>query len=112
MRTKVLAANWKMNKTPDETRSFFRDFLPLVTGHDRDEIAVCPPFVDLCAAVEAARGSNVAIGCSTAAFKARREWLTDTCRRHGGGNYLPSRVTAAELSARSPAYAPSSIILF
>src|ERR1700747_494347 len=62
MRKKVIAANWKMYKTPDQARDFFRDFLPLVSGHERDEIVVCPPFVDLPAAVEVARGSNVAIG--------------------------------------------------
>jgi triosephosphate isomerase (TIM) len=62
MRKKLMAANWKMYKTPDQTRDFFRDFLPLVEKHDRDEIAVCPPFVNVPAAVEAARGSNIAIG--------------------------------------------------
>jgi triosephosphate isomerase len=62
MRKKVIAANWKMYKTPDQTRDFFRDFLPLVAGHDRDEIVVCPPFIDIFAAIEAAKGSNVAVG--------------------------------------------------
>ena len=62
MRKKLITANWKMYKNPDQARDFFRDFLPLVSGHDRDEIAVCPPFIDLPAAVEAAKGSNVAIG--------------------------------------------------
>ena len=62
MRKKLMAANWKMYKTPDQTRDFFRDFLPLVKKHDRDEITVCPPFLDVPAAVEAAKGSNVAIG--------------------------------------------------
>jgi triosephosphate isomerase (TIM) len=61
-RKKLMAANWKMYKNPDQTRAFFRDFLPQVAGHDRDEIAVCTPFVCLPAAVEAAQGSNVAIG--------------------------------------------------
>ncbi len=56
MRTKLIAANWKMYKTPEQTREFFRDFLPLVAGHTRDEIVVCPPDVDLAAAVEAAKG--------------------------------------------------------
>jgi triosephosphate isomerase (TIM) len=62
MRKKVIAANWKMYKTPDQACDFFRDFLPLVSGHDRDEIVVCPPFIDLPAAIEAAKGSNVSIG--------------------------------------------------
>jgi len=61
-RTKLIAANWKMYKTPDQTRNFFRDFLPQVSGHTRDEIVVCPPYIDLAAAVEAVKGSNVAIG--------------------------------------------------
>ena len=26
MRKKVMAANWKMYKTPDETREYFREF--------------------------------------------------------------------------------------
>ena len=62
MRKKVIAANWKMYKTPDQARDFFRDFLPLVKDHDRDEIVVCTPYIDLAASVEAARGSNVAVG--------------------------------------------------
>jgi triosephosphate isomerase len=66
MRKKLIAANWKMYKTPDQTRDFFRDFLPLIHGHDRnegrDEIVVCPTYLCLEAAVTAAKGSNVAIG--------------------------------------------------
>jgi triosephosphate isomerase len=70
MRKKVLAANWKMYKTPDETRDYFRDFLPLVAGHDRDEIVVCPPYTDVATALEAARGSNVAVGVQNVHWKA------------------------------------------
>ncbi len=70
MRKRVMAANWKMNKTPDETRDYFRDFLPLVAGHDRDEIVVCPPYVDVDAAIKAAAGSNVAIGVQNVHWKA------------------------------------------
>lgn len=69
-RTKVLAANWKMFKTPDETTAFFRDFLPLVSGHTRDEIVVCPPYTDVAAAIEAAHGSNVSIGVQNVHWKA------------------------------------------
>ncbi len=62
MRTKLIAANWKMYKTPEQTTEFFREFLPLVADHTRDEIVVCPSFTGLRAAVEAAGGSNVAVG--------------------------------------------------
>jgi triosephosphate isomerase (TIM) len=69
-RKKVIAANWKMNKTSDETRAFFRDFLPLVAGHDRDEIVVCPPYTSVDAALACAQGSNVAIGVQNVHWKA------------------------------------------
>jgi triosephosphate isomerase len=61
-RKKLIAANWKMYKTPEQTEAFFGQFLAMVYEHARDEIAVCPPFVDLPAAVGAAKGSNVAVG--------------------------------------------------
>ncbi len=69
MRKKMMAANWKMNKTPDETRTFFREFLPLVAGHDRDEIVVCPPYTDVDAAIAAVKGSSVAIGVQNVHWK-------------------------------------------
>jgi triosephosphate isomerase len=78
MRTKVLAANWKMYKTPDLTRDFFRDFLPMVAGHSRDEIVICPPFLDLPAALEAAKGSNVAIGGQNVHWKEEGAFTGET----------------------------------
>jgi triosephosphate isomerase len=70
MRKKVMAANWKMYKNPDETRAYFREFLPMVAGHGRDEIVVCPPYTDVDAAIASARGSNVAIGVQNVHWKA------------------------------------------
>jgi triosephosphate isomerase (TIM) len=68
-RKKLIAANWKMYKKPDQTREFFREFLPQVAGHERDEIVVCPPYIDLKAAVEAIQGSQVAIGAQNVHWK-------------------------------------------
>ena len=62
MRKKLIAANWKMYKTPEEARSFVRDFLPLVAEQERDEIVLCVPYIDLAATLEAVRGSNVRVG--------------------------------------------------
>jgi len=62
MRKKLIAANWKMYKTPAETRDFFSAFLPLIADHTRDEICVCPPYIDIPAAIEAAQGSAISIG--------------------------------------------------
>ncbi len=68
-RKKVIAANWKMYKNPEQTKQFFQDFLPMVAGHDRDEIVVCPPNVDLRASLDAAKGSAVAIGAQNVYWK-------------------------------------------
>lgn len=78
MRTKVIAANWKMYKTPDQTRDFFRDFLPLVGDQTRDEIVVCPPFLDLPAALESAKGSNVAVGAQNVHWKEEGAFTGET----------------------------------
>ena len=61
-RTKLIAANWKMYKTPAEAQAFVGAFLPLVAGHTRDEITLCAPFVCLPALVEAVRGTTLGVG--------------------------------------------------
>jgi triosephosphate isomerase (TIM) len=78
MRTKVIAANWKMYKIPDQTREFFRNFLPLVSAHTRDEIVVCPPFLDLPAALAATQGSHVAIGGQNVHWKEEGAFTGET----------------------------------
>jgi triosephosphate isomerase len=70
MRKKLIAGNWKMYKTSDEARVFLQDFLPLVAGHTRDEIVVCPPYTSVAAAIEEARGTNVAVGVQNVHWKA------------------------------------------
>ena len=61
-RKALIAANWKMHKTPAEAKAFTDAFLPLVAGHDRDEIALFPSVTSLATVVEAVKGSNVAAG--------------------------------------------------
>src|SRR5438045_7519015 len=46
-RKKLIAANWKMYKTPPEAKKFCEEFLPLIAGHTRDEIAICAPYIDI-----------------------------------------------------------------
>jgi len=62
MRTPLMAGNWKMYKTPAQTKEFFAAFLPLVAEAKHCEIAICPPFVNIAAAVDAAKVSRVGIG--------------------------------------------------
>ncbi|MDR3740676.1 MAG: triose-phosphate isomerase [Terracidiphilus sp.] len=67
-RKKLIAANWKMYKTSAEAKAFVEAFLPLVAGHTRDEIALFPSPVLLPTVIEAAKGSNVAIGAQNIHF--------------------------------------------
>ena len=61
LRKAVIAGNWKMNKTPAETTALINEMKPLVANADCGVI-VCVPFVDLCAVLEAAKGSNISVG--------------------------------------------------
>ena len=79
MRRKVIAANWKMYKTPDQALSFFREFLPLVAGHDRDEVVVCPPCLAIPCSVEATRDSNVAIGAQDMHWEKEGAYTGEIC---------------------------------
>jgi triosephosphate isomerase len=68
-RKKLIAANWKMYKNPEQTKQFFKDFLPLVAGHDRDEIVICPPYIDLHAAIELVKGTQMGVGAQNVYWK-------------------------------------------
>jgi triosephosphate isomerase len=61
MRKPVMAGNWKMHKTAAQTSDFLRKFAPLVANSTHCEMVICPPFVNLQAAVDAAP-SSVEIG--------------------------------------------------
>ncbi len=61
VRKAVIAGNWKMNKTPSETTALIGEMKPLVADAGCD-VVLCVPFVDIHAAVEAAKGSNIKIG--------------------------------------------------
>ncbi|MGC2298090.1 MAG: triose-phosphate isomerase [Acidobacteriaceae bacterium] len=67
-RKPLIAANWKMYKTPAQAQEFMKNFLPLVTNHDRDEIVVCPSFTSISVVIAAVTGSGVAIGAQNMHF--------------------------------------------
>jgi triosephosphate isomerase len=62
MRTPLMAGNWKMYKTPQETSQFFAAFVPAVAASKHCDIAICPSFVNIAAAVDAVKGTRVGIG--------------------------------------------------
>ncbi|SEF55515.1 triosephosphate isomerase [Bryocella elongata] len=65
MRKPVIAGNWKMYKTPQESLAFLEAFLPLVADHTRDEIFLFPSITSLSSALQAVAGTNVHAGAQT-----------------------------------------------
>src|SRR5207237_2180111 len=62
MRRPIIAGNWKMYKTVQETCAFFDEFRPLVANSGHCEVVICPSFVSLPGAVDATRNTRIEIG--------------------------------------------------
>ena len=56
----VIAGNWKMNKTPAEATALIEAIKPLVKDASCD-VVVGVPFIDIPAALEATKGSNIGV---------------------------------------------------
>src|SRR5699024_7972655 len=62
MRKKVIAGNWKMNKSLQEAQDFIKEVTEKIEASDKAEAIVCAPYVYLPALVEAVKGSPVKVG--------------------------------------------------
>jgi triosephosphate isomerase (TIM) len=67
MRIPLLAANWKMYKTPAEARSFVSTFLQTAIPANV-EVAIFPPAIDLPATLDSAKGSTLHVGAQNIYF--------------------------------------------
>lgn len=67
-RTKIIAGNWKMNKTPTEAVALIEELKPLV-ANDEVDVVFCVPAIDIIPAVEAVKGSNIHIGAENMYFE-------------------------------------------
>ena len=65
MRKPLIAANWKMYKTPQESLAFLREFLPLVKDHTASQISIFPTMSSLGYVIEATKDTNVSAGAQT-----------------------------------------------
>ena len=61
-RKTVIAGNWKMNKTPTETKAFMTEFKTIMPKGRWCDVALCVPAVCIPAAVRAMRETRVGIG--------------------------------------------------
>jgi triosephosphate isomerase len=68
MRRKIIAGNWKMNKTPSETVALLNELKPLVATEEAD-VVFCVPAVSLIPAIETVKGTNIAIGAENMHFE-------------------------------------------
>jgi triosephosphate isomerase (TIM) len=68
MRRKIIAGNWKMNKTPAEAVALINELKPLVVTEEAD-VVFCVPAVSLTTAIEAAKGTNIEIGAQNMYFE-------------------------------------------
>jgi triosephosphate isomerase len=69
MRKLLIAANWKMYKTPTESTAFLTSFFPLVKQNTTAEIVLCPAMTSLPALVDAAKSRSVFIGAQNMHWK-------------------------------------------
>jgi triosephosphate isomerase len=69
MRKPFISANWKMNKTIDETVEFINAFLPLVKDINDVDILITPPFTSLSTASGFLKGTNIRLGAQNVFYE-------------------------------------------
>ena len=57
----LIAGNWKLHKGPAETAAFCAALRDRAASFDGVDVAVCPPFPSLAAAVQALAGTEIAV---------------------------------------------------
>ena len=60
-RRKIVAGNWKMNKTPSQAAELIKELIPMVADADVD-VVICTPATDLAIATELTKCTNIAVG--------------------------------------------------
>ncbi len=68
MRRKIVAGNWKMNKTPTEAVKLVNTLKPLVKSDDVD-VVFCVPAIDIIPVADAVKDSNIAVGAENMYFE-------------------------------------------
>ena len=67
-RRRIIAGNWKMNKTPSEAVALVNELKDLVKN-DNVDVVYCVPAIDIVPVVEATKGTNVAVGAENMYFE-------------------------------------------
>ena len=70
MRKKIIAGNWKMNVKPSETAALVKEIAEATKDYANVDIVCCTPAIDIPAAVEACKGTQVEAGAENAHWEA------------------------------------------
>ena len=70
MRKKIIAGNWKMNKTVGEALALVEELKPLLAEVNNVDVVICPAYTALYAVNEALTGTNIALGAQASFWKA------------------------------------------
>jgi triosephosphate isomerase len=62
MRKKIVAGNWKMNKTAHEAKTLVAEIRAALDGFDAVECVLCPPFTSLWVVQDGVAGSQIGLG--------------------------------------------------
>ena len=68
MRKKIIAGNWKMNKTPSEAAELIKELIPMVKDADVD-VVIGTPFTNLAIATELTKGTNIEVAAQNMHFE-------------------------------------------
>ena len=69
-RTPIVAGNWKMNKTPNESVAFAKELTRLIESFENVERVVAPTFLSLTAVADALRETPVQVAAQDAHWEA------------------------------------------
>lgn len=70
MRKKIIAGNWKMNKTIPEAIALVRDLKSLVGSEANVDVVVVPPFTSVYAVAQEIKGTSIGVGGQNLFWKA------------------------------------------
>ena len=70
MRKKIIAGNWKMNKTPSQAAALCEELKELVKS-DEVDVVYCVPAIDIIPVINAVAGTNVMVGAEDMSFEDR-----------------------------------------
>ena len=74
MRKAIMAGNWKMNNTVEESLKLVEELKPLVKNAKCD-VVVCPTFVCLDAVIKAVKGTNIKVGAQNMYFEEKGAFI-------------------------------------